>query len=121
MGFYINKDKSLTWRGPMLSSALKQIYNQTKWGDLDYLIIDMPPGTGDAYLTIANEVNPDGSAKTAPIMALNETGKTVNSRASVEVPENGNYRFVFIVGTHDKTGGLQAGADMLIDNIVAIM
>ena len=65
------------------------------------------------------EVNPDGSAKTAPIMALNETGKTVNSRASVEVPENGNYRFVFIVGTHDKTGGLQAGADMLIDNIVA--
>ena len=65
------------------------------------------------------EVNPDGSAKTAPIMALNETGKTVNSRASVEVPKNGNYRFVFIVGTHDKTGGLQAGADMLIDNIVA--
>ena len=52
-------------------------------------------------------------------MALNETGKTVNSRASVEVPNDGNYRFVFIVGTHDKTGGLQAGADMLIDNIVA--
>ena len=65
------------------------------------------------------EVNPDGSAKSAPIMALNETGKTVNSRASVEVPNDGNYRFVFIVGTHDKTGGLQAGADMLIDNIVA--
>ena len=60
MGFYIDKDKSLTWRGPMLSSALKQIYNHTKWGNLDYLIIDMPPGTGDAYLTIATEVNPDG-------------------------------------------------------------
>jgi flagellin-like hook-associated protein FlgL len=65
------------------------------------------------------EVNPDGSAKSAPIMALNETGTTVNSRASVEVPETGNYRFVFIVGTHDKTGGLLAGADMVIDNIVA--
>jgi flagellin-like hook-associated protein FlgL len=52
-------------------------------------------------------------------MALNETGTTVNSRASVEVPETGNYRFVFIVGTHDKTGGLLAGADMVIDNIVA--
>lgn len=59
MGFYINKDKSLTWRGPMLSSALKQIYNQTKWGDLDYLIIDMPPGTGDAYLTVCQKIVPD--------------------------------------------------------------
>ena len=59
MGFYINKDKSLTWRGPMLSSVLKQIYNQTKWGDLDYLIIDMPPGTGDAYLTVCQKIVPD--------------------------------------------------------------
>ena len=65
------------------------------------------------------EVNPDGSAKSAPIMALNDTGTSASGRASVRVPETGNYRFVFIVGTHDLTGGKLAGADMIIDNIVA--
>jgi len=57
--------------------------------------------------------------KSAPIMALNETGTSTTGRASVRVPETGNYRFVFIVGTHDLTGGKLAGADMTIDNIVA--
>ena len=65
------------------------------------------------------QVNADGSAKSAPIMALNETGTSTTGRASVRVPETGNYRFVFIVGTHDLTGGKLAGADMTIDNIVA--
>ena len=65
------------------------------------------------------EVNPDGSAKSGPIMSLNETGTATNGRSSVRVPETGNYRFVFIVGTHDLTGGKLAGADMTIDNIVA--
>ena len=51
-------------------------------------------------------------------MALNETGTSTTGRASVRVPESGNYRFVFIVGTHDLTGGKLAGADMTIDNIV---
>ena len=52
-------------------------------------------------------------------MALNETGTSTTGRASIRVPETGNYRFVFIVGTHDLTGGKLAGADMTIDNIVA--
>ena len=65
------------------------------------------------------EVNPDGSAKSAPIIALNDTGTSASGRASVRVPATGNYRFVFIVGTHDLTGGKLAGADMIIDNIVA--
>jgi flagellin-like hook-associated protein FlgL len=64
-------------------------------------------------------VNDDGTAASDPIIALNETGTSVSGRASIEVPEDGNYRFVFVVGTYDKTGGRLAGADMTIDNIVA--
>ena len=64
-------------------------------------------------------VNDDGSAASDPIMVLNETGVQVTDRASIEVPEDGNYRFVFVVGTYDESGGLLAGADMTIDNIVA--
>ena len=64
-------------------------------------------------------VNDDGTAAGSPIIALNDTGSSVSGRASVEVPEDGNYRFVFVVGTYDESGGLLAGADMTIDNIVA--
>ena len=104
------------YHGP---AAVSDVFSADKG---DFLKLDYTAqGVYDDYHVAGYiyEVNPDGSAKTAPMMALNETGKTVNSRASVEVPETGNYRFVFIVGTHDKTGGLQAGADMVIDNIVA--
>ncbi|NBT87964.1 MAG: hypothetical protein EBT51_06610 [Flavobacteriaceae bacterium] len=65
------------------------------------------------YIYNVDEVNPKLH------LAIGDTGTSANSRMSVEVPENGNYRFVFIVGTYDKTGGRLAGADMTIDNIVA--
>ena len=102
MGFYINKDKSLTWRGPMLSSVLKQIYNQTKWGDLDYLIIDMPPGTGDAYLTIANEVNPDGIilVTTNNIMSAEDTLKSKITFNKLEIPILG-----FLINMYENSKG----------------
>jgi len=88
----------------------------------DFLKLDYTAqGVNDDYHVAGYiyEVNPDGSPKSAPIIALNETGKSVSSRASVEVPVTGTYRFVFIVGTHDLTGGKLAGADMTIDNIIA--
>ena len=88
----------------------------------DFLKLDYTAqGVNDDYHVAGYiyEVNDDGSAKSAPIMALNETGTSTTGRASVRVPETGNYRFVFIVGTHDLTGGKLAGADMTIDNIVA--
>ena len=59
MGFILEPDKAAMWRGPMLSSAIKQLVDLTEWGDLDYLFIDMPPGTGDAYLTVAKDIKPD--------------------------------------------------------------
>ena len=59
MGFVIDADKAAMWRGPMLSGAIKQLKNLTQWGYLDYLFVDMPPGTGDAYLTVASDIKPD--------------------------------------------------------------
>ena len=55
--FVVDKQKAAIWRGPVLSKAIKQLYLETDWGDLDYLLIDMPPGTGDAYLTILNDLD----------------------------------------------------------------
>ena len=59
MGFIIDDDVAATWRGPMLSSAIKQLITSSDGGDLDYLLIDMPPGTGDSYLTIFKELDVD--------------------------------------------------------------
>tara|TARA_B000000565_G_scaffold7832_2_gene6225 strand:+ start:222 stop:935 length:714 start_codon:yes stop_codon:yes gene_type:complete len=50
--FSMSKEEATIWRGPLVSKVIKQLYLNTKWGELDYLLIDMPPGTGDAYLTI---------------------------------------------------------------------
>ena len=55
--FVVDKEKAAIWRGPVLSKAIKQLYLGTDWGNLDYLFIDMPPGTGDAYLTILNDLD----------------------------------------------------------------
>ncbi len=52
IGFVVDKDKAVLWRGAMASNALKQLINDAKWGDLDYFIIDMPPGTSDIHLTL---------------------------------------------------------------------
>jgi ATP-binding protein involved in chromosome partitioning len=53
MGFMIQRDQAVVWRGPMLHGAVTQFLRDTNWGDLDYLIIDMPPGTGDVALTLS--------------------------------------------------------------------
>ena len=59
MGFILDEDKAAVWRGPMLSGAIRQLMQSTLWGELDILFIDMPPGTGDAYLTVVSEIKPD--------------------------------------------------------------
>jgi ATP-binding protein involved in chromosome partitioning len=60
IGFMIKADQAVVWRGPMVSSALRQFVNDTDWGDLDYLILDMPPGTGDIHLTMGQIVPVSG-------------------------------------------------------------
>ena len=61
IGFFIRPDDALMWRGAMATNALKQLLHQTMWGGLDFLLIDMPPGTGDIHLTIISEIRLDGA------------------------------------------------------------
>jgi ATP-binding protein involved in chromosome partitioning len=61
IGFLVDPDQPMIWRGPMVTSALQQLLNQTTWRDLDYLIVDMPPGTGDIQLTLSQQVPVSGA------------------------------------------------------------
>jgi len=61
IGALVDADQPMVWRGPMVTSALSQLANQTRWQDLDYLIVDMPPGTGDIQLTLAQQIPVSGT------------------------------------------------------------
>lgn len=61
IGFFIKPTDALMWRGVMATSALKQLLHQTKWGGLDFLLVDLPPGTGDIHLTLLSEIKLDGA------------------------------------------------------------
>lgn len=61
MGFLINPDQPVVWRGPMLNGIIRQFLYQVQWGELDYLVVDMPPGTGDAQLTLTQAVPMSGA------------------------------------------------------------
>jgi ATP-binding protein involved in chromosome partitioning len=78
----------MVWRGPMVSGALMQLINQTAWNDLDYLVIDMPPGTGDIQLTLAQKVPVSGSVivTTPQDLALLDARKGVEMFRKVNIP-----------------------------------
>lgn len=61
IGFFIRPTDALAWRGPMATNALRQLIHQTKWDELDFLLLDLPPGTGDIHLTILSEIKVDGA------------------------------------------------------------
>ena len=61
IGFFVDNDRLLIWRGPMATSALNQLMNDTLWGELDWMVVDMPPGTGDIQLTLAQQYKVSGA------------------------------------------------------------
>lgn len=103
MGFMVSKDTPMVWRGPMASGALQQMLNQTLWEDLDYLIIDMPPGTGDIHLTLSQSVPVTGSiiVTTPQDMALLDAVKGIEMFRKVDIPVLG---IVENMGLHTCSG-----------------
>ena len=88
IGFLVDEQQPMAWRGPMVTSALNQLLTQTNWGDLDYLIVDMPPGTGDIQLTLAQRVPVSGAVivTTPQDIALADARKGLEMFQKVNVP-----------------------------------
>ena len=88
MGFLVEEDTPMIWRGPMVQSALEQMMRDVKWGELDVMIIDMPPGTGDAQLTMAQKVPLTGAVivSTPQDIALLDARRGLNMFRKVDVP-----------------------------------
>ena len=88
IGFLIDKDEAMIWRGPMVTQALEQLLRQTNWRNLDYLLIDLPPGTGDIHLTLSQRVPITGAVivTTPQEVALMDARKGLRMFEKVSVP-----------------------------------
>lgn len=88
IGYLVEEDTPMIWRGPMVTQALEQLLNDTQWKDVDYLIIDLPPGTGDTQLTLAQKIPVSGAVivTTPQDIALLDAKKGLKMFEKVEVP-----------------------------------
>ncbi len=88
IGFLVEQDSPMIWRGPMATSALTQLFNDTRWDDLDYLLVDLPPGTGDIQLTLAQKIPVAGAVivTTPQDIATLDARKALKMFEKVEVP-----------------------------------
>ncbi|MCP1660774.1 iron-sulfur cluster carrier protein ApbC [Neisseria perflava] len=88
IGFLVDTDQAVVWRGPMLSQALQQLLFQSEWNDVDYLFIDLPPGTGDIQLTLSQKIPVTGSVvvTTPQDIALIDARKAVDMFQKVNIP-----------------------------------
>ena len=88
IGFLIDEETPMIWRGPMVTQALEQLLNDTNWSDLDYLVVDLPPGTGDTQLTLAQKVPVSGAVivTTPQDIALLDARRGLKMFEKVEVP-----------------------------------
>ncbi len=88
IGYLIDEETPMIWRGPMVTTALEQLLNDTQWKDLDYLVIDLPPGTGDIQLTLAQKIPVSGAVivTTPQDIALLDARKALKMFEKVEVP-----------------------------------
>ena len=128
IGYLVSKDEAAIWRGPMAAKALAQLLNETDWPELDYLVIDMPPGTGDIQLTLAQQVPVTGAliVTTPQDLALADARKGAAMFEKVDVPvvglvENMSYHICSHCGEKEHifgAGGAEAmsseyGLDLL--------
>lgn len=88
IGFLVDEDLAIVWRGPMLFKAMDQFLREVAWGELDYLLVDLPPGTGDIQLSLAQKVPVAGAiaVSTPQDVALNDVKKALDMWARVSVP-----------------------------------
>jgi len=128
IGYLVPKEDATVWRGPMASRALGQLLNETSWGELDYLIVDMPPGTGDIQLTMSGEVPVSGAVvvTTPQNLALNDAQKGISMFNKVNVPvlgviENMSYHQCSACGHHDPVFGTDGGDTLASSNKVALL
>ena len=128
MSFLASAKTPAVWRGPMASGAMQQLLTQTQWRDLEYLIIDMPPGTGDIQLTLAQRVPVDGAliVTTPQDIALLDARKGIEMFAKVQVPVLGiienmsSYRCQHC-GTEEAIFGAGGGAAIAAEYDTALL
>ena len=131
MSFFVPEDTAVVWRGPMVHSAIQQFFRDVIWGDLDYLLIDLPPGTGDAQLSISQLVTLAGviTVTTPQEVALHDVRKGMTMFQKVNVPllgiiENMSYYLCRHCGERDEIfshgGGRQAAEQLGVPFLGAI-
>ena len=116
MGYLVDDRTPMVWRGPMAGGALAQMLEQTLWGELDYLVIDMPPGTGDIQLTLSQKAKVAGAVivTTPQDIALLDARKGIEMFRKVDVPvlgiiENMSVHICSECGHHEHIFGQQGG------------
>ena len=119
MGFLVPPDQAVIWRGPMLHNAIRQFLQEVNWDDLDYLLIDLPPGTGDASLSLSQSLSLTGAVivTTPQKVALSDVVRSVNMFEQLNVPilgvvENMSYFIAPDTGKRYDIFGHGGGADM---------
>jgi ATP-binding protein involved in chromosome partitioning len=121
IAYMVDETSPMVWRGPMASGAIAQMVNQTQWGELDYLFIDMPPGTGDIHLTLSQKV-PISAAivvTTPQDIALLDAKRGIEMFAKVDIPvlgviENMSVHICSNCGHKEHIFG-EGGAQLLVD------
>ena len=128
IGFLIDPDQPMVWRGPMVTQALNQMLQQTRWENLDYLIVDMPPGTGDIQLTLSQRVPVSGAVivTTPQDIALLDARKGLQMFRKVNVPvlgvvENMSTHICSACGHEEHLFGTGGGARMADDYDVDLL
>ncbi len=128
IGFLVDAEQPMAWRGPMVTQALNQLLTQTAWGELDYLFVDMPPGTGDIQLTLSQRVPVSGAVivTTPQDIALADARKGLQMFRKVSVPvlgivENMSTHVCSACGHEEALFGAGGGERLAADYEVALL